>query len=177
MNLNIGSGQRKFASPWINVDRVYTRKHVRVGNDDVDAVPDVAADGNALPFPDNTSKMIVLHHVLEHFHLGDGDALIHESYRILEGKGSLLVFTPDLRKLAQRWLTGQIDDFIYTVNLYGAWMGLEGDDHHWNWSQEGLIRYLGNLEKWKEVKPFMRRTIPGADIAFDWWIASAECIK
>ena len=65
IGLNIGSGQRRFAAPWVNCDLVYDRHK-----------PDVACDGAALPFADGTMDYVVLHHVLEHFGCGEANKLV-----------------------------------------------------------------------------------------------------
>ncbi len=174
--LNVGSGQRRFGPPWVNVDCVS-----REGQ-----VPDVVADAADLPYPDSVVDIVALHHVLEHFHKGhEVDSVMHEAYRVLRPGGSLLVFTPDIRTLAVRWLTGQLDDFSYTVQLYGAWQGQPGDDHHWNWSQAGLLAYVRDESlkdydgspRWADVRPFDWRIIPGTDFAKDWYIATCEATK
>lgn len=166
--LNCGSGQRRFAPPFCNID-VVSRPP--------DQVPDLIADLRHLPYPDGCAQMVVLHHVLEHFHLGpEMEQVVRECHRVLAPGGSLLVFTPDIRKLAVRWLTGQLDDFGYTVQLYGAWQGHDGDDHHWNWSVDGLVKYLEGYQWW-QVKRFDWRDVPGSDFARDWYIAAVECVK
>lgn len=179
LGLNIGSGQRRFSDlaftvDWRNVDCVSRPP---------DQVPDVICDAGKerLPFDDDTVDYVVLHHVLEHFGCGKGDAVIKESFRVLKEGGSLFVFVPDLRQLAKRWLAGEIDDFIFMVNCYGAYQGCDGDRHKWGYDQAGLEKYIGGIGQagltWLTVKPFNWRTIPGAAFARDWWVAAVECIK
>lgn len=167
MLLNVGSGQRKFKAPWINVDCVS-----RPGQ-----VPDVVADARDLPYEANTASMVVLHHVFEHFHLGEGDGVILEAHRVLRRGCSLIVTVPDMRALAQRWLAGGISDYIYFVNCFGAFQGEPGDDHHWGWTTQSLTEQLMKVAPWSEVKPFDWREIPGADIARDFWICGIEAVK
>ena len=178
LKLNIGSGQRKFDAEygWTNVDCV---------SREPDQVPDVVADSRELPFKDESTEICVLHHVVEHFGCGEADGVINECYRVLEPGGRLLVFVPDLKELAGRWLSGQIDDFIFMVNVYGAYQGEEGDRHKWGYDKASLPKYLDNAIKlssrrpgsWSRVFRFDWRPILGADIARDWWIAGVECVK
>lgn len=173
MKVNLGSGQRRFDTEcgWVNVDRVS-----RPGQ-----VPDIICDvgKDRLPFDDGSVDMVVLHQVLEHFHLGpEVDSVLSECWRVLSDKGILLIFVPDIRALVQRWMTRQIDDYIFFVNLYGAWQGEEGDDHHWGWTGESLVRQLRSMkEPWYDVHAFNWRTVAGADFARDWWVCSMEAIK
>ena len=173
IRLNVGSGQRRFDPEygWVNIDKISRP----------DQVPDIICDVGVerLPFDDGTIDMVVLHHVLEHFHLGpEVDAVLLECHRVLEDHGSLLVFVPDMRALAQAWMTRQISDYIYMVNVYGAWQGENGDDHHWGWSGESLVKQLRSMPvQWYDVHSFTWRHIPGADIARDFWICGMEAVK
>lgn len=166
MKINLGSGQRPFAKPWTNVD-CQERWN-----------PDVIADGASMPmFEDGSAEMIVLHHVLEHFGCGEADALLKECHRILAPGGSLLIFIPDIRALAQRWLVRQMTDQIFFTNLMGAYMGDEADRHKWHYTFESLADTVRNCGAWTAIKHFDWREIPGADLARDFWILSAEVIK
>ncbi len=167
MLINLCSGQRKFEKPWINVD-INPRWE-----------PDVLADGASMPmFENGSAELIVIHHGLEHFNLGNADQMIRECYRILKPTGSLIVMVPDMRALAQRFITRQIDEYTFMVNTYGAYMGNDADTHKWGFSIDGLMRYLhSTVIQWTKLKPFDWRAIPGADIARDWWIAGVEAVK
>ena len=169
---NVGSGQRRFHSipgviEWTNVDCVS-----RPGEE-----PDVVAPASSLPFSDYTFDYVVSHHCYEHCGLGDASPHVQEAHRVLVSEGSLLVFVPDLRALAVRWLTGAISDYIYTVNIYGAYRDAESDRHRWGWSQDGLLEYLRGLGPWSSVQKYGWEPIPGMDAASDWWVASARCVK
>lgn len=173
LKLNIGSGQRPFqqSEGWTNLDCV-SRDGQR---------PDVIADARHIPYPDSSASLCVLHHVVEHFGCGEADGVVKECYRVLRPGGSLLVFVPNMKVLASRWVAGAISDFIFFVNAYGAYQGEEGDRHKWGYTQGGLLKYLEESvrpdNEWCEVKGFNGRAIAGADIAKDWWIATAECVK
>lgn len=163
--LNLGSGQRPFEKPWINVD-VQDKWGADV----------VASIDNMPMFEDNSADIIVLHHVLEHFGCGEADGALKEAWRILKPGGSLLVFVPNLRALARHWLTHEIDDYIFMVNVYGAYNGDEADRHKWGYDTVSLVNYIDKLLESK-TKLFDFRTIPGADFAQDWWITATETIK
>lgn len=170
--LNVGSGQRSFAvsKGWTNVDCVSRPP---------DQVPDVVCDANKLTekFPENSQDMVVLHHVIEHFGCGEADEVLKQCFKVLKPGGSLLVFVPDLRKLAGRWLSGELDDFSFMVNVYGAYQGLDGDRHKWGFDASTLYKYLMTIPGTGKVKMFDWREIPGADIAKDWYIVGMEVVK
>lgn len=171
MKLNIGSGQRRFdvTQGWINIDCVS-----RDGQ-----VPDMVCDvgKEPLPFPDNSVEICCLHHVYEHFNLGAADGLVLECHRVLRHGGRLLVFVPDMRALAKRWLDEAIDDYIYFVNVYGAYQGEVGDIHKWGYTSDSLKASLANSANWRGVFDTEWRPVPGADIARDWWILGVEAVK
>lgn len=170
LGANVGSGQRRFTSTeeveWINIDKV-----ARPGLE-----PDVTCDGGSLPYPTSHFDYVVLHHVLEHFGCGEGNELIDECYRVLKPGGSFLVFVPNLRPMAERWLQGQFDTQLFMTSLYGAYMGNDEDRHKWGYDSCSLTESLKRLP-WDNVGFFNGRSIPGADIAQDWWILGTECIR
>jgi predicted SAM-dependent methyltransferase len=168
--LNIGSGQRRFenAFGWVNVDAVS-----RPG-EEPDLICDVGKE--PLPYDDGTIDCIVLHHVYEHFRPGDGHGIVLESHRVLRAGGSLILTLPNWRALAERWLTGQIDDYIYFINMYGTWRDVE-DAHKWGYSMSGLKEDLMGVAPWSRIAPFNWREIHGAYVAKDWWINGIEAIK
>jgi len=174
VRLNIGSGQRRFDTKqgWFNID-----VHYRPGQK-----PDIQADGKNLPIRQMTADIVVLHHVLEHFGCGEADDLIKTCWDVLQPGGSLLIFVPDSRALAQRYVMRQIDSYTYNVNTHGAFQGEEEDRHRWSYDFASLQELL-NTMLWKNyrlegtVKFFDWREIPGADIARDWWILGMEAVK
>ncbi len=165
--LNLGSGQRKFGAPWINVDS--QRKWEPDVVDDAGHYLGMFRDGEGV-------EMICLHHVLEHYGCGEADSLLRECRRVLVPGGSLLVFVPDLTELVNAWWKGRIDTQIFLTNLYGAYMGDEADRHRWGMTHQTLKATL-KLAGFQNVQDFDWRKIPGADIAEDWWILGMEATR
>lgn len=167
--LNVGSGQRPFGEGWINIDKTLHEGMPR---------PDHLYDGANLPDGwTDRFDYVCLHHTLEHSNLTDGGNLVREANRVLKPNGSLLIFLPDMRALAQRWLDGGISDYIFFVNAMGAWMGHDEDYHRWHYTPTTLVEQLNNNGEWSWIKRFDWRHIPGADIAQDWWIQGWEATK
>jgi SAM-dependent methyltransferase len=169
IGLNCGSGQRPFDKKegWINID-INPRWN-----------PDILGHWNNLtPIEDNSIDFVVSHHSLEHVGCGEGNGFVSEAWRVLKPGGSLLIFVPDMKKLAEMWLRGELTEQLYMTNVYGAYMGDEADRHAWGFSGDGILDYLRATANWSTVRTFDWRTIPGADIARDdRWIAGAEAIK
>ena len=92
--LNLGSGKRGARNlHWINVDgfRFPT----------VDFCLDL---GRKLPFPDSSANGIFCQHVLEHFDLKKGLAILRECYRVLTPGGVIRLIVPDARKIVSTYL-------------------------------------------------------------------------
>lgn len=164
--LNIMSGQRPFGDGWTNVD-INPRWN-----------PGVVADCASMPmFADGSADVIVSHHGIEHVGLGEFDATIRECHRILRPGGSFIVTTPDLRALCHAWIEQKISDYIFGVQLYGAYMNDEADRHKWLYTKQTLVSAIGAPVKWLGIYDFDWETIPGADIARDWYILGIRAIK
>lgn len=174
--LNIGSGQRPFGEPWINIDSQAKWN------------PHLCCDANELGdhFSEGSVDTIVMHHVLEHFGCGEADGLLALCYKLLRPGGSLIVCVPDMAALADQWNRGQclggkdapcIDTQIFMTNVYGAYMGDEADRHKWGYDQTSLMQTLQKAGDWDELKMFDNREMEGARIAQDWWIMSIEAVK
>lgn len=163
---NMGSGQRPFKLPFINVDAQEKWS------------PDIVLDlREPWPWPDACAECVVFHHCWEH----ESDAAVAhfqwESFRILKPGGSLIIAVPDMRALAQAWLMGKMDTQLYMTNVYGAYMGDEHDRHRRGYDREYLLEELRKGSPWQAVEPFDGRRIVGADIAIDWWILIVEATK
>ncbi len=162
---NLCSGQRPFGKPFINID-VQDKWN-----------PDIVADCSDLSMiGSETADMIVIHHGLEHFGCGEALGMLKECHRILAVGGVLIVFVPDMRALAQRWLARQISDQIYFTNVYGAYMGEEADRHKFGYTFFSLREELKSAG-FVRSHSFDWRDIPGADIARDWWILAVEGVR
>lgn len=171
IGINVGSGQRRFHNcntiQWVNVDLVS-----RAGME-----PDIQAPADSIPLEDEIADYVVLHQMLEHAHLQEGISILAECRRLLKSGGSLLVFVPDLKALAIKWITQKIDDYIFFVNCCGAYMGNEADFHRWHYSFESLRESLESVGRWREYKRFDWREVPGASLANDFWVLGVEAIK
>lgn len=166
LRINVGSGQRPFGRTWTNVDIQERWK------------PDVVADGSRMPiFDDASAEVIVSHQCIEHVGLGEFRAHIAEAHRILAPGGLFIITTPDLYELSKAWMAGKISDYIFCVNLYGAYMQEETDRHRWLYTAKTLAAALREAAQWSSVKPFDWRHIENADIARDWWILGMEAVK
>lgn len=151
---------------WINID-INSRWN-----------PDIVADCASMPmFADGSAEIIVLHHVLEHAGLGECNGVIRDCHRILMPGGSLIVTVPDLDALARAWIAGRISDYIYCVQVYGAYMDNEADRHKFGYTPKTLRNTLREIGGWSFVKPFDWRIIPGTSIARDWYIIGIEAFK
>lgn len=163
-----GSGQKPYDSTqgWINID-VNPKWN-----------PDIVADWRDLSMIEADSiDIVVAEQSVEHVGCGEADPFFTEANRILKSGGSLIITVPDMRALAIRWLTCQIDDDIFSINIFGAYMGHESDRHKWNTSYSGWIRSLQSAAKWSRIGHFDWRPILGAPISRDWWILGMEAVK
>mgnify|MGYP001571871310 CR=1 FL=1 len=165
LKLNIGSGQRRLDG-WVNCD---------VQSRPPDQVPDLLFDARGRwPFEDNSADIVLLHQVYEHFHLSEGRPVLQEAHRVLAPGGRLIVTVPDLRALCNRWLTRQIDDYIFCVNLFGGWQGLEGDDHHWAWCRQSLGVEISSAGCWSSVHSYDWKDL---EVVKAWWVLGIEAVK
>src|SRR5437762_2091607 len=147
LRINAGSGQRPFAN-FVNLD---IQEKWRADTEKIGGFF-VLGNMTAMPFPSESVDIIVSHQTYEHTDPHrEGAAFLRESYRALKPGGSLLLFTPDAEALCRRWLryrdrvnrekswgseaqAGEIDDYIFAVNLHGAFNGSERDRHLWHFT-------------------------------------------
>lgn len=174
MNLNLGSGQRPFGAGWENIDAQLRWKEPTeaAGGVFVCATAEYYLQG----CPDDSIDTICLHHVIEHYGCNEAAELVTASHRSLKPGGSLLVFVPDMRVLAQKWLVGQLDTETYMITVWGAFMGAEEDRHKFGFDAESLRKFL-QCAPWSKIVPFDWRKIEGADIARADWILGMEAVK
>lgn len=183
VGLNIASGQRRFESTselqWFNIDAQVVEP---------DRVPDIVCNVGvqSLPFGPLSVDLVVIHQGLEHAGCGESEPMLRECWRVLARGGSLIVTVPDMRKLAARWLGGELDTQLFMTSVYGAYMGDEADRHKWGFDYNHLAQTIRAVldpregaERRAEIYPraFDWRPIPGADIARDWWILGVEVVK
>jgi len=168
IGLNVGSGTRPFAreAGWINWDS------------DPKVNPDVLGDWNRdlAVYSADTFDYIASLQTIEHVGCNEALPFLQQAHRILKPGGSLLAFVPDLRALAARWMTGQLDTQVFMTAVYGPYDGTEGSRHRWGYTQATFRQFL-NQVRWTTVKPFDWRAIPGAEFPYDYWIIGVECIK
>ena len=147
IKLNLGSGQRPFDSQqgWINID---VQPEITV--DGKVYKPEIVADlSEPLPFEDDEVDLVVAHHIWEHMDgYREGQTMVAEVYRVLKPGASFIVIVPDLKALARRWLLGQISDYIYLTNVYGAWLGSDYDRHKHGYCWEELYQKLTDGNPW-----------------------------
>jgi len=167
MRLNLGCGTRHFGGDWINVDVVYRPPS---------NVPDIVCDLRNLSLAYNSADMIHLGHCLEHFGLGECNALLRECHKILKPGGLLIVTVPDMKAVAKRYLMGQLDNYTTMVTFYGPYAGHEGDRHRWGFDYDSLR--LTVLESgFHNVQAFDWREIPDMECPRDFWILGIEGVK
>lgn len=174
--VNLASGQRPFKQPWLNVD-------IREQGYPVDLIADI----RSLPqLSDRSASVMVAHHCLEHIDMSQVTDMAKEWFRILEPGGVVAVFVPDARAIADRWLKGQIDNFTFNVNMYGAYQGHPEDLHRWSYDYQYLIDQMTGKDRqvpWTSVRRLYPQDLQvnpryeGADCAFDWWILAVEFTK
>lgn len=169
---NLGSGQRPFRkhmiahTPWVNVDAQAKFE------------PDLCVTLEEFFKGDVSADAIVLHHVLEHFNLEGGEELVRNCHKALNPGGVLYIAVPDLKTLARKWLNKEIDDYIYRVNLYGAYMGDPADTHKWGYSAQTLVQTLKQCGDWMSIKlGYDDPRLADADLAHDDWILETVAVK
>lgn len=183
MKLNLASGQRPFKEPWKNID--IRKQYDSKGNPyklDVEAnIKDLHM------FPDESADILVAHHCLEHIDMSEVFSTAKEWYRVMKKGGKLAVFVPNMRALVDAWIAGKIDNYIFNVNVFGAYQGHLEDLHRWSYTERYLIDQMsgwdGNKNEldWKTriITPdVLRESIyKDAEVSLDWWILAMEFEK
>lgn len=140
IKLHLGCGTNYFPG-WFNVDA-----NARLERLDLAWNIDLG-----LPLPDDCCELIYSEHVLEHFPVQRGVALLGECRRVLRPAGTLRIAMPSLAHVVakytaddwkdQDWLTWPEFQFIQTraemVNVSLRWWG-----HQWLYDHEELHRRL-----------------------------------
>lgn len=59
----------------------------------------ITADARSLPFGNNTFDAVILSHVIEH--IAESETVLCEIFRVLKGKGFLILITPNSRRITK----------------------------------------------------------------------------
>jgi predicted SAM-dependent methyltransferase len=181
MKINLASGQRPFAQPWVNVDLI---EQFDAEGKKYDL--DIKTDAKDLSMVASDSvDIIVAHHLVEHIALHHISEYVTEWHRVLRPGGILAVFVPNLKEINRAWLEGRIDTYIHNVNTYGAYQGHVEDLHKWGYDEAELKDRLSGWDgnqrsiQWSDIKlpNYSDQRYQGANIAKDWWILEMEFTK
>jgi len=132
--LNLGSG-KDYKVGWLNVDINEKFK------------PDVVKDIRELSFPENTFKEILAKDVIDHVTFIEAKKLLRKIHKWLKPDGSLIIHTPNLRRLAS--ILSMEDNVEALMFMYGT--SGEGSTHYWSntirwcYSKEQLVKTLSIL--------------------------------
>jgi len=179
--LNLGSGQRPFKAPWINIDAQNQNYPQDINT--------IQTDAKSLGmFQSRSVEIIVTHHLVEHIPVHEVSSYVGEWHRVLKRDGKLAVFVPNLRELDKAWLDGKVDTYIHNVNTYGAYQNNDFDIHKWGYDEQELrdrIACKGPDGKcmfdW-DVRIINQDTLrepfyQNSDCVLDWWILALEFTK
>jgi len=162
--INLGCGNQHFDSTdeieWINMDL-----------NDRDGKIEVAGDvSKKLPFKDGEFDVMVASHIVEHLEMSIVSDVIDEWMRCLKKDGTLYITVPDARALAERYVTKDITNYIFAVNMTGPYHNSVADHHRWCYDYDEL----SDRAKGFEYSSFDHQEIVNAGlegkIAMDWWI-------
>jgi predicted SAM-dependent methyltransferase len=126
---------------WVNVDIAR--------GEQVDVVWDLR---QGLPFADASCAAIFCEHVIEHLSKEDGENLLRECFRILQGQGVLRLSTPDAEKFLRSYVND--DGFLQHVEFASAietpldrinQMMREGGQHLWIYDLDSLQTVLRKI--------------------------------
>lgn len=112
MKLNIGCGH-SVETGWVGIDNNphFVAAICRAGGD--------ARCHDArvrMPFPDGSIEAIYTEDMIEHLARQEAFAFLRDCRRLLTPDGVLIVSTPDLRRLAAQYLSGEIIDVVRPHN-------------------------------------------------------------
>lgn len=115
--LNIGSFTVMIRSTgdtkWINLDIINLSEYAREHGYDFQQC-DVR---RSLPYANESVDFINASHLLEHLDRRDALFFLRECYRVLKIGGILRIGVPDLRKLIDAYLKGEMNKFYRSVSL------------------------------------------------------------
>lgn len=105
--LNIGSFTVMLPPPWVNLD-ILDLKDYAQEKGFIFRQTDVT---KRLPFWDNSADFINSSHLIEHLTVEEGIAFLKECRRVLKPGGTVRIGTPDVKKLAESYMAGEMDKF------------------------------------------------------------------
>lgn len=105
-----------------------------------------------LPCATGTVSLIYASHVLEHVRWHEADHALAEAYRVLERRGALEVWVPDLAYLVSAYIDGLCGD---------DWRRMNPSGDPWAWLNGRLYGYgpTDNLHKSAWDAPTLRRAL------------------
>jgi predicted SAM-dependent methyltransferase len=164
--INLGAGNQHFESTpeieWINMDL-----------DDRDGKVEVSGDvSKKLPFKDGEFDVMVASHIVEHIEMSIVSDVIDEWMRCLKPDGILYITVPNARALAERYVTKDIDNYTFAVNMTGPYHNSVADHHRWCYDYDELADRVKKYD-YSEITPQDLVGLEGK-IALDWWILSLK---
>ena len=163
--INLGSGDHHFESTdeieWLNMDL-----------DDRDGKVEIAGDvSKPLPFPSEMFDIMVASHIVEHIEMSIVSDVIKEWMRCLKKDGYLIITVPNSRALAERYVTKDIEHFIFAINMTGPYHGKDTDHHSWCYDYDELFDRVKNFDCKILTFDNMPKELDNK-VALDWWILS-----
>lgn len=121
--LNLGAGEKPLGGGAINID--------------IRELPgiDLVTDASKIPLPDNHADKILALDLIEHFPRAKTVEVLKEWFRLLKPGSStypgglLIVKTPNLQTICERFVRGEIEAWECSRLIYGG-QEYEGNFHH-----------------------------------------------
>jgi len=163
--INLAAGDKYFESTdkieWINCD-------LSDRDGKIELIHDIA---KPLPFPAETFNLIVASHCVEHIEMSIVKDVLANWMRCLKKDGQMIITVPDARALAERYITHDIDHYIFAVNMTGPYHGSAADYHRWCYDWDELTDRVKDFKFEKLTAENMPKELKDK-IALDWWILS-----
>jgi len=182
LNLGCGPNYLPLNEGWVNVD-------IRLDTDwRIDQHWDFT---KPLPLPNESVDFILAWHIFEHIGLTNRSDILKDWHRLLKTGGKLAIAVPDILYIFEQYKRGEFapnDWFIFMVNVYGPYNGIEGDYHRWGYCYDELIKVLNetnfkNCERLteanapEEIRKFTLGEGPEKKIVLAPWAAQVLCEK
>jgi predicted SAM-dependent methyltransferase len=131
--LHIGCGPNRKPG-WVNID--------------LDKEADIRLDlREALPFPDNSVKMVYSEHFFEHLSLEEGSRFLRECLRVLLPTGRLSVGVPNAQLCMQDYVRGDRDEWLKVRDRYHPkWCSTPMHSVNYFFRQDGEHKYVYDTE-------------------------------